>query len=748
MTIAVGASSWMAPEQTDPSKDGGPAEVWALGLLAFRMLTGKPYWLSAGDAGATDEALRREVLSGALAPASARAKELGCGERLPTGFDVFFARCVVREAERRFGDVGDAQRVLAAVLDGNPMDPEAVAALPSARARGPVETTGLAHGTKPVELAKPAGQPPKARRGDRRHHLRPPGAPDAAAENADAEGGATFPSGAPPVGLAQRGSAPPGQKRRSAAWMGFVAATVLGLGLVSAAGFAGYTFFGRERITDTPCGQGALSLIGTLKSPVTVTLYTTKGLPKLDKLAGDVSVMMRDIEKASKGKLVYKLVVVTNPEQRSEAIEAGVTESAFGDSGTDHATATILRGFCGMALTYGSEKEAIPVLAPEAAQGIPFWIVQKVRELRGRADDAFQRFGVVSGKDEIKLTEPNLMPAQPGRGAGPNMKGIFTQAMPYYKLDEVDLRGGEAEIDGDLAGLVVTQPGLDFTDKELRRIDQYLMRGNKSVVVIASAVNVKAGDHTMQGELSLHGLDRLLAGYGIEMRKDALLDWGRSVSFPTFTPSGAGTLLRAPGLLTVEHDNAAAEKDQALDSTFIPFFRLDELIFPFASSLATHPEKQPDARFRIVARSSPGATAETASPVALRPTTDPTPRGAQAQHVIAVAVDGKLKSAFAGQPGDGVSAPAAAPESSRLFVLSSSQFLANPLARAGNPPPTPTDAMAAVPPGDEDLGILAQAYAQRYLTASIVAFKNTLDWAGADDATVSCSALLISEKRD
>jgi hypothetical protein len=31
---------------------------------------------------------------------------------------------------------------------------------------------------------------------------------------------------------------------------------------------------------------------------------------------------------------------------------------------------------------------------------------------------------------------------------------------------------------------------------------------------------------------------------------------------------------------------------------------------------------------------------------------------------------------------------------------------------------------------------------------TILAFKNTLDWAGADDATIGCSALLVADKPD
>jgi hypothetical protein len=535
----------------------------------------------------------------------------------------------------------------------------------------------------------------------------------------------------------------------STRWIGIAAGALLGVGALAAIGVLSYRYLGQERITATPCGQGALRLIGRLRGPVKVTLFATRGLPRMDRFVEQVSAMMRDLEASSNGKLAFEVVEVTTDEQRTRAKDLGLQESAFGEAGAQSESATIVRGFCGMAFEYGSEREAIAILSPEQTQGVPFWVVEKIREVFARADNVVQKFGVIAGKDEIKLTEPNLVAQGPSRGGAPSMKGIFAQAMPFYRIEEVDLRGGEAEIDPDLAGLMITQPGADFADKELRRIDQFLMRGQKTLLVFASAVNVQASDAKMTAELGLHGLDRLLDGYGVGVQKDALFDWESSMSIP-FTQGSAPAKILAPSILIVQHDDKLAGGDgaQRLDNTFVPFFRLEEVAFPFASSLTIQEEKQPEARFRIVARSSSKTTAETAGPLSLRPGLDAAPRGDQKPRLIAVAAEGKLRSAFAGQPGDGISAPAASPESSRLLVVSSSQFLSNPMARAGNAKVTPGTEMLGVTGGDADLQMISQAYAQKYLTSTILVLKNTLDWASADDATVSCSALLVGPKEE
>jgi serine/threonine protein kinase len=44
-TAVVGSPLWMAPEQLDARGILGPhTDIWAVGLLAFAMLVGKPYW--------------------------------------------------------------------------------------------------------------------------------------------------------------------------------------------------------------------------------------------------------------------------------------------------------------------------------------------------------------------------------------------------------------------------------------------------------------------------------------------------------------------------------------------------------------------------------------------------------------------------------------------------------------------------------------------------------------------------------
>jgi ABC-type uncharacterized transport system involved in gliding motility auxiliary subunit len=398
----------------------------------------------------------------------------------------------------------------------------------------------------------------------------------------------------------------------------------------------------------------------------------------------------------------------------------------------------------GMAFKYGSEKESIPILSPDSGQGLEFWITNKIRELRDRADNISTKIGVITGKDEIKLTDTNLVAAQGGRG-GPSMKGILDQALPFYKIEDVDLQNGDAEINKELAGIIITQPAKDYSEKELRRIDQFMMEGNKALVVFAGAINLKASDAAMKAELNTHGLEKLLDGYGVEMKKEAIMDWGRTMRIPFQTQAGGIGWVRMHGVVQLQHDGDLNENEQTLDSSFAAFFRIDELSFPFPSTLVAHPEKQPGAKMQVVARSTPNTTVDSSETIDLKFTNEIKAKGDSGQRAMAITLEGKLKSAFTGD-NQGIEAAAESKDKSRILVVSASQFLANPFARAGNAPPMPPQMqMMGGMGGDEDLLMLSMPYAQKYLTATILAFKNTLDWMGGDSDLIAASAKLLQE---
>jgi len=540
------------------------------------------------------------------------------------------------------------------------------------------------------------------------------------------------------------------QKRKAATQTGLYLIVIIAIAVVAnMLSFKAYSRIDTTRNERFTLSKGSARLLGSLKTPIQIDAYIKTGLPQLDAYVRDLTDLLKEYERNGGGKFKFTLIEPNTDDLRDQAKEAGLQEQPFGEmSTTSEDQAAIAQGYLGLVFKYGSEKAVIPALPYQnGGDGLEFWITNKIREIRDKADDIKHRIGVVSGKDELKLSDANLVPKQgQGQGGGPNLKGILEQAFPFYKVEDLDLKGGDSAIDKDLAGIIITQAQKDYTEKELRRIDEFLMLGGKSLAVFASAVNLKANDASMSATLNTHGVEKLLDGYGIHMNKDAVFDNGAQFRVQAMTQSGQGVWLRHPGIAHVINDSRMDEKEKLLDTSFAGFFRLDEVIFPFASSLELKRDKQPaDVKLVAIARSTPDTKVDKSETVDMKPRKEWTVKGKPEQRVLAAYADGKLKSAFAGAPMDGIAPKERAEQPSRVLVVSSSLFLTNPFAYAGNGPELGGQfAMFGAVGGDPQLLALAQPYT-KYLTNTILAFKNTLDWMSGDADLVATSAKLLTE---
>jgi hypothetical protein len=117
-TAALGTPMWMAPEQTASGASIGPqADVWAIGLIAFHVLTGRYFWRAAEEEGASVAQLLRESVLEPLPPASQRARDVGQATALPPGFDRWFARSLDRSAGERYADANVQCEAFRAMFD-------------------------------------------------------------------------------------------------------------------------------------------------------------------------------------------------------------------------------------------------------------------------------------------------------------------------------------------------------------------------------------------------------------------------------------------------------------------------------------------------------------------------------------------------------------------------------------------------------------------------------------------------------
>lgn len=159
-TGSMGTPLWMAPEQTEAHGIiGPPTDVWAIGLVAFYLLTGRVFWNAGNLAGTSVQVMMREMLFGPIPSASMRAAEFGVASLVPATFDAWFAQAVHRDAAQRFADAGDAAQTLEAALHGRA--PARTVPIPAAPAPGAVPATVAIPAFRPG-ASSPPNPPPGA----------------------------------------------------------------------------------------------------------------------------------------------------------------------------------------------------------------------------------------------------------------------------------------------------------------------------------------------------------------------------------------------------------------------------------------------------------------------------------------------------------------------------------------------------------------------------------------------------------
>src|SRR5580700_11622933 len=220
-----------------------------------------------------------------------------------------------------------------------------------------------------------------------------------------------------------------------------VAAILVAVNALSALGV-----YARKDVTETEkftLSKGSGNLLRSMKQDLSVDVYVTKGLPKLDAFVRDLRDLMQEYKNAGGGKFDYTLIEAKDEDTKKKAKDAGLIEQPFGEASDTDEKAAVAQGFMGLVFKYGEQQDVIKFLPPDRTDGLEFWITNKIREIRDKGDDIHHKIGVLTGHDEIKTTDNNLAPANMGKIS---MQGIITQNFPFYTFQDVDLKSGEAEI--------------------------------------------------------------------------------------------------------------------------------------------------------------------------------------------------------------------------------------------------------------------------------------------------------------
>lgn len=114
-TQSIGTPMYMAPEQFLSGSKVSPAtDIFSLGMMAYTLLVGSPYWREEKEKEGNVYSFIAAVMSGPVEAATARAARQGI--ELPAMFNAWFARVTASDPRNRFGAATEAITALARAL--------------------------------------------------------------------------------------------------------------------------------------------------------------------------------------------------------------------------------------------------------------------------------------------------------------------------------------------------------------------------------------------------------------------------------------------------------------------------------------------------------------------------------------------------------------------------------------------------------------------------------------------------------
>ncbi len=255
---------------------------------------------------------------------------------------------------------------------------------------------------------------------------------------------------------------------------------------------------GRLDLTDKKLytlSPATIKMLKSLKDTVNVKVIFSKDIPPpYSTQRRYVIDMLRDYSRASGGRI---LVDVVNPKDTARFEEAArlygippVQMNAFEDNQIQ-----IKRVYMGLAFIKADKIETIPVLAD--VNQLEYQISSTIKTLLREHKKVV---GFLAGHDEKPLNR-----------------------LKEYLRKQYDVRTVNPT-DDDLKAvdlLVVAGPQKEFKDKELKAIDQFILKGGKALFLVD---RVQADPQYGFGRQINTGIERLLKNYGIDIRPSLVID--------------------------------------------------------------------------------------------------------------------------------------------------------------------------------------------------------------------------------
>ena len=248
---------------------------------------------------------------------------------------------------------------------------------------------------------------------------------------------------------------------------------------------------------------------------ITLTLYLSDDLKTLGiSGAEEAEEIIREafnaVNKKNLDRLDFKVISPEDADADALAMKYGIQTISYANRGVQKKAAL------GLVLEHGDKSYALPVEIQRSFFG---YAIAGLDDLETTIGEGLQSLlsntkaiGYITGHEEVDHTSEE--------GAA-NLEKLISG---MYELKDIDLNS--ENIPAGMNSIIINGPKIDFTEEELYKIDQFLLRGGNVMLFIDGVVDDGQGSNYGLGNYvtNNNNIDRLLAKYGVEHKKNMIMD--------------------------------------------------------------------------------------------------------------------------------------------------------------------------------------------------------------------------------
>lgn len=405
--------------------------------------------------------------------------------------------------------------------------------------------------------------------------------------------------------------------RRTASYGASVLVSILlVLAIVVFANFISSLYFTRADLTQDKMytvSDPTKAVLKGLEDLVTIQLYFSKDLPSyVAPLRTSIKDLLSEYKAYSGGNVQVETIdPADDPELQQKMQFMGIPPVQLNVIERDKAE--VVTVYMGLAVLYENKKEVIPVI--QSTQNLEYQLTSAISKVTMK---------------EVKTV--GLLALSEDRPVEGSFSGLKEALEKQYDVRDIDFTRGARDLKS--VDTLIVFGSRQLSDWEEFQIDQAVMRG-ANVIFLTDMVKREKGK--LDAKAAETNINDLLENYGVRVNQNLVLD--RSAGMAAFSsgfmsfslPYNFWVKVGSKGL---SEDNAAVKQ-------------LSSVIFPWTSSVEALPDRNPDASFEVLAKSSDASWLQ-AGQFDLSPQQRTEP-SAFKSHNLAIEASGKFKSLFAGR---------------------------------------------------------------------------------------------------